>query len=114
MAASARSLACAADSPCCRSARDTIAPTRNTGLKASDGLWKMAAILAPRMARSPAPDSPTSSWPSSLTDPVTAAPAVSASPSTARIVIDFPDPLSPARPTISPASTASSGTDATG
>jgi hypothetical protein len=45
---------------------------------------------------------------------VTAAPAVPASPSTARIVIDFPDPLSPARPTISPASTVSSGTDATG
>ena len=44
MAASARPLAWAADNPCCRSARDTIAPTRNTGLKASDGLWKMAAI----------------------------------------------------------------------
>ena len=114
MAASARSLAWAADNPCCRSARDTIAPTRNTGLKASDGLWKMAAILAPRMARIRAPDSPVSSWPSSRTEPVTAAPAVSASPSTARIVIDLPEPLSPARPTISPRSTVSSGTDATG
>ena len=114
MAVSARPAASAADRPCCRSVRDTIAPTRNTGLKASAGLWKMAAIRRPRIARSLAADSPISSWPSSRTEPVTAAPAVPASPSTARIVIDLPEPLSPARPTISPASTVSSGTDATG
>ena len=54
IAASARSRASAADSPCSRSARVTIAPTRNTGLKASDGLWKMAAIRPPADRPQPA------------------------------------------------------------
>ena len=46
---------------------------------------------------------PTSSSPSSRTLPSTRAPSVDARPSTASAVIDLPEPLSPARPRISPA-----------
>ena len=92
--------------PCRRSARRATSPTRNTGLNAIDGLWKIAAIRLPRSPMRTFSGRPTSSLPSSLMLPATVAPTVLASPSTASVVMDLPDPLSPARPTISASSTA--------
>ena len=76
-------------------------PTLNTGLNAMAGLWKIAAIRRPRISRSARWDSPVSSVPSSRMLPLTVAPTVCARPSTASVVIDLPEPLSPASPTIS-------------
>ena len=56
----------------------------------------------------PRKDSDVSSVPPSRMLPVTVAPTVPASPRTARVVMDLPDPLSPARPRISPSARASS------
>jgi hypothetical protein len=83
-------------------------PTRYTGLNVSAGLWKMAAIRRPRTSRSSRCDSSVSSAPSSRMLPLTRAPTVWARPSTASVVMDLPDPLSPASPTISASPTASS------
>src|SRR5215472_16256724 len=88
--------------PCSRSARCTTLPTLNTGLNAVDGLWKMAAIRRPRRSCSARWDKPVSSVPSSVMLPRTVAPTVCARPSTASVVMDLPEPLSPASPTISP------------
>ena len=100
IAAASRSVASLPASPCWRSARARWAD-RNTGLNAVAGLWKIAAIRRPRRSRYWPGDSPVSSWPSSVMLPATLAPAVCARPSTASVVIDLPDPLSPASPTIS-------------
>ena len=109
----AASVASLLDMPCSRSARCTTLPTRNTGLNAVAGLWKIAAIRRPRTSRSSRWDSPVSSVPSSVMLPRTVAPTVCARPSTASVVMDLPDPLSPASPTISAAPTCSSSTSTT-
>ena len=102
------------DMPCSRSARCTTLPSRKTGLNAVAGLWKIAAIRRPRTSRSSRWDSPVSSVPSSVMLPRTVAPTVCARPSTASVVMDLPDPLSPASPTISAAPTCSSSTSTPG
>ena len=97
-----------------RAVHDDV-PTRNTGLNADTGLWKIIAIRAPAdLAAGSRWDSPVSSSPSSWMLPLTVAPTVCERPSTASVVIDLPEPLSPASPTISPASTSSSASSTTG
>ncbi len=108
IARAAASAASARLMPCSRSARSTTLPTLNTGLNAMAGLWKMAAIRRPRIFCSARCDSPVSSVPSSRMLPRTVAPTVCARPSTASVVIDLPEPLSPASPTISAAPTPNS------
>src|SRR5581483_9282558 len=88
--------------PCRSSDRTNRSPTRNTGLNEATGLWKIIAILRPRTSRSSRGESSSRSLPSNRIAPRTVAPTVGASPRIASAVIDFPDPLSPASPRISP------------
>ena len=62
------------------------------------------AISLPRILRISASLSPTSSLPSSLTEPPTIAPPGGSSPMMDRPVIDLPHPDSPTSPRISPGS----------
>ena len=114
MARAAASAASALLMPCSRSAPSTTWPTLKTGLKAMAGLWKIAAICRPRRARRSRWDRAVSSVPSSRMLPLTVAPTVCASPRMASVVMDLPDPLSPASPTISPSPRASSSICTTG
>ena len=72
------------------------------------GLWKIAAICRPRRSRMARWDSAVSSVPSSRMLPLTLAPTVCARPRMASVVMDLPDPLSPASPTISASPSVSS------
>ena len=100
MPRAAASTASALVIPCSRRVRCTTLPTRNTGLNAIAGLWKMAAIRRPRTARISRCDRRVSSAPSSRMLPLTRAPTVWARPSIASVVVDLPEPLPPASPTI--------------
>ena len=77
------------------------AADRNTGLNAVAGLWKIAAICRPRISRSSRWDRPVSSAPSSLMLPRTRRPRLRQA-GIASVVMDLPEPLSPAIPASRP------------
>ena len=101
-ASDARSDASRLRTPCSRSVRSKSSPTSSSGSSEDTGLWKIIETRLPRSSRSRLSGAPTSSSPSRRTLPSTLAPRVDARPSTASAVIDLPEPLSPARPRISP------------
>ena len=88
---------------CARRARAIWLPTVNAGFKLVIGSWKIIEICAPRTRRIASPDSPTSSVPSKLIEPVTRPLLWPTSPITASDDTVLPDPLSPTRPRVSPA-----------
>ena len=74
-----------------------------TGLSAVIGSWKIIAIRLPRIARSSRSGSVSRSRPSNSTWlPASMRPGGRISRSTERAVTDFPQPLSPTTPNVSP------------
>ena len=81
-------------------------PMVRIGLMPARGSWKTMPALVRRSARSSPTGAPSTSWPSSRTEPAVDAPR-GCSPITERAVRDLPEPDSPTRPTVSPSATES-------
>ena len=86
--------------PCSRRHSATCQPTVYIGFSAVSGSWNTIATRAPRIARHSAGPQSSSSFPSSLIDPLTRADSGS-SPRMARASMVLPDPDSPTTPIVS-------------
>ena len=80
-------------------------PTVRIGFSAPRGFWKIIEIAAPWMRRSCFEEAEVMSSPAKRMRPWLTRPEASSRRVTANAVTDFPEPLSPTTPSVSPAAT---------